>query len=136
MEWKKDLYSLIDKGIIKSEDFEHLAKLQDLRDEIFFPDFIQFNYIPQQTIINESKLIIIIDLGLISVSSNRLLSLNYGILKNSNSALEGGFGDLINILNEDKGWDNTIFMDLFVERNFGEKLKDNYLNLETYAGKS
>lgn len=132
MQWKKDLYSRINLETFNKKTLNVLIELPDIRNEIFLSDYEKFGYIPQEVLVTEWNNIISISLGLISVSANRILSISYSF--ELTFPENGSFSNLIFILNEDKGWDNTIFMDILVEKNFGLKLKNDYLKLNTYSG--
>lgn len=134
MEWKKDLYILVKNNFITELEYSNLILLPKIRDEVFFPDYDKYHYIPQEIIIYESELIIIFNMGLISIAANRVLAINYSFLKKTNNTLNGNINDLIFLWNNHSGLGNKIDFDLFVKKKFDISLDMKYQKIDNYIG--
>lgn len=132
MEWKKDLYTLVKRGILDEFSLEKLVSLPNIRDKVFFPDYNNYCYLPTEIDVDELDTIVTINFHLISISTNRLLYLNYSFIKKQDQVFNGGFNDMI--FNLTRKEENKIDMDILVKNRFDIDLKPNYNRIDNYEG--
>lgn len=133
MQWKKELYSLVKKEVIKEKDYENLILLPSIRDKVFFPDYFKDNYLTIEPNVVELETIVTINFHLISLEANRLLYLNYNFVKSLSLTLNGGFNDMILNLSE-SGTNNKIDMEILVNQKSKDPINNSYNRIETYSG--
>ncbi len=136
MEWNVHTYVRDNPEQISAANLRKIERLTALRDTVFFPDYAEWDYIPSQPIVTQNgDDIRSLDLGLVSVSANRRLSVRFSWwVEHEIVHKYGGFKDLIFILNEDEGWDNCIHMHLLAKRRFNVELGHLYKLLNNYEG--
>jgi hypothetical protein len=137
MEWSIDTYIRDNPENLNGEDLVKIQVLPEIRNQVFFPDYEQYGYISQEPLIVQLDAggINSLKLGLISVTANRLLSVRYTwFSQETQNKKDGLFSELIFILNEESGWDNTIYLDIIAKKRFNVDLGKRYQDLMEYPG--
>jgi hypothetical protein len=134
MEWSIDTYIRDNPDNLSREDLNKIYTLPEIRNQVFFPDYEQYGYIPREVRVKKTILNInIIDMCLISVSTNRLLTL--GFTWNLEGKIENGnFDDYIYKFTAETGGDNSIHIDLLVKNRLQLDLSPDYRNTRNYTG--
>ena len=137
MEWSIDTYIQDNPDKLGIDDLIRIQELIGIRNQVFFPDYEQYAYMPQEAVISQTGNdgLNYLKLGLISVSANRILLVGYiWDSKVPINKREGIFSGSIGILNEKYGWDNLIHIEILAMKRFNIELGKNYGNLGSYPG--
>jgi len=136
MEWSIDTYIRDNPDNLTLEDLMEIQVLREIRNQVFFPDYKQYGYIPKESLIGQMSISgsNSLELGLISVSANRSLWVGYtwSVKKDVDNKF-GMFSQRISILNEEYGWDNMIEIDILAMKRAGVDIK-NYQLICDYPG--
>lgn len=133
MEWKEALFTLSKQGKITLEEYGELIRLPDIRDGVFFPEYLQYGYVPEQTEFLQQDTINVLQLGIVSVKANRKIHLEYLFFERGHP-LSGSFLDQIYIFNADQGWGINVDIEVLAKKRADETLPPEYRQLKSYAG--